>query len=109
MLRAEQGARTADAQPAPAFARCKAVVFHEVQSDELIACSGMTIKAAGLHGNDASRIFGDAQELVDDALTRPFAVLEREVEVLEASTLENSCFWTLHAAEANDCADILVL
>jgi hypothetical protein len=44
-----------------------------------------------VHSHDALRLFRDAEKLVDDAVTGHFAVLEREVKVLEASALENSC------------------
>jgi hypothetical protein len=86
LLRAYDAARTANSQPSYGFARSKAVVFHEVESDKR-ACSPEASKA--VHCYDALRLFGDAQELVDDAVAGHSTVLEREVKVLEASTLEN--------------------
>jgi hypothetical protein len=80
-------AGTANSYPSHGPARSKSVVFHEVESDKR-ACSPETSKA--VHSYDALRIFGDSQELVDDAVAGHSTVLEREVKVLEASTLKNS-------------------
>jgi len=88
LLRAYDAARTADLQPAHGLARSKAVVFHEIQSDES-ACTATASKA--VHGNNAPCLFGEAQEFVHDPVTGHFAVLEREVKVREASTPEDSC------------------
>ena len=87
LLRAYDAARTANSQPSYGFARSKAVVFHEIESDKR-ACSPEASKA--VHCYDALRLFGYAEELVDDAVTGYSAVLEWEFKVLEASTLENS-------------------
>ena len=86
LLRAYDAARTANSYPSHDLARSKSVVFHEVESDKR-ACSPEASKA--VHSYDALRLFGDAQELVDDPVAGHSAVLERKVKVLEASTLED--------------------
>ena len=81
-------ARTADTQPAYDLARSKAVVFHEIQSNKC-ACSAEASEA--VYSDEAARLFGDSEERVDDSVGGHSTILEREVNVSEASTLEDSC------------------
>ena len=80
--------RTADTKPAYDLARSKAVVFHEIQSNEC-ACSAESSET--VYSDEAVRLFGDSEERVDDAVGGHSTILEREVNVSETSTLEDSC------------------
>lgn len=104
LLRTDDGAGPAHAQPGDALGGRELVVLHEIAGDER---AGATETRFAVHGHGARTRLAYLEELLDDEVARRTAVDEEEIVVLEAGVHEPLGVVDL-LVEAYDALDVVL-
>ena len=85
LLLADDAARAHDAEPAHGLAGAESVRTHHVTRNE---CAGAAEAGLAVHGDEAGRSVGDAEEGSDNVVRGASAVLELEIVVCDTLVRE---------------------